>query len=319
MTKKLCIATLLLAFMLPVMAQTGNALRDTVIPQTYEYTVRGGRPLQMDVYLPTVPRPDSACVLYVFGGGFVTGSRTDALVRQYCQELAARGFTAIAIDYRLHLREINTDTIRLGNMQSIFRTAINIAATDVAAAVDYLYRHADEWGVSRDAIVLCGSSAGAISVLQVDYCRANGLRPAAELPPDWSPAAVVAYSGAIFADGSPKYAMPPAPTFFLHGKHDRIVHFRKFPPILRSGTYGPKRLRKVFARGDHPYWFFRYEDVGHEIASMHLYTLPEFIAFVDATLEGRLMRYEASCRDTRIVPTKWTKMNVFQLYQGKEK
>ena len=293
------------------------AQRDTVVPQVYEYAHRNGKELLMDVYLPVTPRPDSACVLYAFGGGFVNGSRTDTGVRLYCQALAARGFTAVAIDYRLHLREIDTDTIRLLNMQGIFRDAINIAAADVSAAVDYIYRHADEWGVSRDAIILCGGSAGAISVLQTDYCRANGLKPAAELPPDWAPAAVVAYAGAVYADGGrPSYATPPAPTFFLHGKQDRIVHYRKFPPVLPSGIYGPKRLSRIFSRHDYPFWFFRYDDVGHEVASLHLYTLPEFLAFVDATLDGRLMHYEARCHDTHIVPTKWTKMNVLQLYKG---
>ena len=257
-------------------------------------------------------------LVFLFGGGFVEGSRDGEWVRNYCQLLVRNGFTAIAIDYRLHLREVDFDTVTLMKTQRVFRDAINITAADCAAAIAYICRNASKLGVAQNRIVLCGSSAGAIGALQLDYCRANSLAPAAELPAGWKPAAVVAFSGAVYADGGkPKYATAPAPTFFLHGDKDRIVNYKKFPPVLRSGLYGPKKLHKVFEKGGYPHWCFIFEGIGHEVASLFLVMNGEVEAFVDKTLKGRQMFYDATVRDSKVVPTKWTTMGVFDLYKGK--
>lgn len=49
--------------------------RDSIVPQTYEYMKQDDKALLMDVYRPDEPRPDSACVIFMFGDGFVEGSR----------------------------------------------------------------------------------------------------------------------------------------------------------------------------------------------------------------------------------------------------
>lgn len=313
---------LLLVAMLPIAAYANGPVRkiyrDSIVPQTCQYATRGDKVLLMDVYKPEEPRPDSACVIFMFGGGFFTGERNNQSTRLYCQMLAHAGYTAIAIDYRLHLRDVNGDTIHLTNMQRIFRDAINFAAEDCADAVGFVCQNAAAWGVNPRHIVLCGSSAGAIACVHLDYCRANRLAPAAPLPSGWKPAAVVAYSGAVYCDGKrPHYDSAPAPTFFLHGDKDKIVNYKKFPPILRSGLYGPKKLHRLFERKKYPHWYFVYEGIGHEVSGLMLYTFQEFDAFVDKTLAGGRMCYDATLRDDKVIPTKWTEMNVFDLYKGK--
>ena len=291
---------------------------DTVVPQTFEFVKRGDKAMLMDVYRPKSPRPDSACVVFMFGGGFVEGSRNGEWERQYCQMLASDGFTAIAIDYRLHLREVNFDTVTLMKTQRVFRDAINIAAADCSAAIAYICRNAGELGVAANRIVLCGCSAGAIGVMQLDYCRANSMTPAAELPAGWKPAAVVAFAGAVYAEGGkPKYKSAPAPTFFLHGDNDKIVNYKKFPPVLRSGLYGVKKLHKTFEKNNYPHWFFVFEGIGHEVASLFLLMNDEVEVFVDKTLKQREMFYDATVRDSKVVPTKWSKLGVFDLYRKK--
>lgn len=303
-----------LAFLLPRVVLAEN---DTVAPETFQFVERNGKPLLMDVYHPVHPRPDSACIVYMFGGGFVVGARDEEYNRNYCQALVKHGFTVVAVDYRLHLKEVDFDTVTLLTMQRVFRDAINIAASDGAAAVAYLYKNAAAWGVARNRVILVGTSAGAISVLQLDYCRANSFPPASELPKDFIPAAVVAYSGAVYAEGGrPHYATPPAPTFFLHGTADKIVNYKKFPPVLRNGLYGVKKLQKIFLRNDYPHWIMRFDGIGHEVATLPIYTIPEFVAFVDATLSGRRMFYDATVRDNNVVPTEWSRMNVLDLYNG---
>lgn len=294
---------------------TGDS-RDSVVPQIFEYVKRGDKALKMYVYSPKEARVDSACVVYIFGGGFVMGSPIEKSARQLCQRFASDGYTAVAIDYRLHLAEINKDTVTLFNMQGVFRDAINMAAADASAAVAYICEHSEELGVSKERIVLSGSSAGAITALQLDYCRCNGLLPAASLPAGWAPAAVVSYAGGVFSDcGNPKYALEPAPTLFLHGDIDKIVNYKKFPPVLRKGLYGTKKLHRTFEKRGYPHWFFRFEGIGHEVATYHNYMYEEFKAFVDKALKHSRMHYDATIRDEALKPTKWSKMNVFDLYK----
>ncbi|MBR6417965.1 MAG: alpha/beta hydrolase [Bacteroidales bacterium] len=305
----------IILFLFPLLLDAQETICDTVVPQTYEYVRYGDRAMLLDIYKPKVARADSACVVYMFGGGFAMGSRTVKNVREFCQKLAQRGFTAVAIDYRLHIPEVNFDTVSLFNMRDVFRDAIYMATEDASASVAYLCSNAAKLGISSDRIVLCGSSAGAITSLQLDYCRANELAPASTLPTGWKPAAVVAFSGAIYADGErPKYAKSPAPTFFLHGNADKIVNYKKFPPLLRSGLYGPKKLHKIFEKEGYPHWLFIFEGLGHEIAAQQMNMYEEFEAFVNKTLAGNVMHYDATVRDDEVKPTKWSKMNVFDLY-----
>ncbi len=307
----------LLLFLLAALVLPARAQRDTVVPQTYCYTVRDGVELNLDVYFPLNPRPDSACVMYFFGGGFVAGARNDKASCQACQALVSRGFTVVSCDYRLALRDVNSDTVKLSEVSPLFRRVINIAAEDCAAAVDYVWCHAADFGISRDRIVLTGCSAGAITVLQLDYCRCNGFAPAAQLPPDFVPGAVVAYSGGVYAvNGRPYYSEPPAPTFFLHGKKDRIVNYRKFPPVARTGLYGPHILQKVFEKNHYSHWIFRFSRLGHDVAGLLPHTLPEFEAFVDNAFAGRNMHYDADCDDMGFLPSKFTNMTMFQMYRG---
>ena len=41
--------------------------------QTFTFAQRDTLSLKMDVYQPSNPRPDHSCVVYVFGGGFISG------------------------------------------------------------------------------------------------------------------------------------------------------------------------------------------------------------------------------------------------------
>lgn len=298
------------------------AQRDTVVPTSHRFVERGGRTLMLDIYTPSQPRPDSACVVYVFGGGFFAGSRDNWYSRTACQSLAAQGFVAVAIDYRLTLAKgVSPDSMRLRYASTIFGNAIETATADCAAAIAYLWDNADNLGIARNRIVLTGASAGAITVLQLDYLRANRTAHAEwtdavrELPPDFKPAAVVPYAGAVFTHGGkPQYATPPAPTCFFHGTIDRIVNYNKMRASLHSCMYGPNKLAKVFKRNNYSYWIFRYTDHGHEINAVLPETMQEFTAFVDAALAGRVMQFDAQCHDTAIHTDEWTHKTVYDLY-----
>ena len=130
--------------------------------QTFTFAQRDTLSLKMDVYQPSNPRPDHSCVVYVFGGGFISGERNNEHSRKCCQTLADKGFVAIAIDYRLFLK--HAQKVPLLRMYTLFDTAIYQAVEDCSAAIAYICDHAAQWNIDTSRIILTGSSAGAITV-----------------------------------------------------------------------------------------------------------------------------------------------------------
>ena len=281
--------------------------------QTFTFAQRDTLSLKMDVYQPSNPRPDHSCVVYVFGGGFISGERNNEHSRKCCQTLADKGFVAIAIDYRLFLK--HAQKVPLLRMYTLFDTAIYQAVEDCSAAIAYICDHAAQWNIDTSRIILTGSSAGAITVLQTDYSRANHLPVSAALPPAFRPAAVVPYAGGLFCGNCQlSYDTPPAPTCFFHGTSDRIVHYNRFRGSLCMSLFGSNKVVKEFKKNNYPHWILRYEDRGHEIAAALPQTIDEFCAFVDATLAGRQMFYDATCVDSSIKRTKWSGLTLLELY-----
>ena len=284
--------------------------------QTYRFAERDSA-LYLDVWTPAQPRPDSACVVAVFGGGFVVGERDDKYQTAVAKMLTDRGFVVVSPDYRLGLKDsvMVKRYANLRGLRTLFQWAIDIATEDIAAAVAFVAGHAAEWGVDADRIVLTGCSAGAIAVLQLDYCRANGLPQAAVLPQGWLPAAVVAYSGPVMCKGKPKYKSAPAPTMLMHGMKDKVVAYKRFPPVLRHALYGAATVYRQLRRAGYDCWIVRFEGVGHEVASWLPGSLDLFCGFVDQALAGRHSSLDATMTDSKLTPTKWTTMNVFDIYK----
>ena len=284
--------------------------------RTYAFVERDST-LWLDVWTPEVPRSDKACVVALFGGGFVTGERDNSLQVNIARQLTARGYTVVSPDYRLGLK----DTVKLKSykgltdMNDMFQWVIDIATEDCAAALAWVVSHAGELNINPDRIVLTGCSAGAITVLQLDYCRANQLPAAAVLPEGWKPAAVVPYAGAVMCKGKPKYKSAPAPTMLMHGTKDKIVAYKKFPPVLCHALYGANTMFKVFKKQGYPCWIVRYKGIGHEVASFLPGSVDLFCGFVEQVFNGRVTTMDATMRDTKLVPTEWTKMSVFDIYK----
>ena len=87
-----------------------------------------GTPLQWDVFLPTTSGPWPV-VLVIHAGGFRTGVRGPQNV---CEDLAAAGFAAVAIDYRLDAKK----NLLPGQPAPVFAPpAIDNQTRDIQAAV----------------------------------------------------------------------------------------------------------------------------------------------------------------------------------------
>ncbi len=105
------------------------------------YARYGDRTLEMDIYRPKAAWGQLPAVVCIHGGGWANGKR--ASHEKVAQALAARGYVAATISYRL-------------SGETPFPAAIH----DCKAAVRFLRAKAKEYGIDTDNIGAIGLSAG---------------------------------------------------------------------------------------------------------------------------------------------------------------
>lgn len=244
--------------------------------ETQCYAVKEGEELKMDIYKSdSLSAQTQPCLLFVFGGGFKNGSRDAKIYTSFFHYFAERGFTVVSIDYRLGMKGQKAPSIF---NQRPLRNAIDLAVADLFSATVYLLEHSNELKIDPSCIIISGSSAGAITVLQGDY-EERDQRPSAEVLPDgFHYAGVISFAGAIFStEGLPSYTQPPAPTLFFHGSADRLVPYNR-TRFFRLGMFGSKSLAERFRNEQYPYIFYSMENIGHDVAE---YPMKEFLPEIE--------------------------------------
>lgn len=126
------------------------------------------QPLCMDIYQPadssTHLRP---VVLMIHGGAFYNGDKQDETYVKWCRHYASLGYVAVSLNYRMGWAP--------------FKNAIDCAgyraAQDANAAIRHLMHHADTYRINPDWIFTWGTSAGAITALNVAFMKDQN-RPA---------------------------------------------------------------------------------------------------------------------------------------------
>lgn len=238
---------------------------------TYEYAVKDTSHLKMDVYVPEKQNPRHPCMIFCFGGRFISGARDDGQVKDLQKYYNKSGWLVIAIDYRQGLKGIKDLSIASGPGK--YERAISMAAEDVLSATNYILQNlleTPQFSIDPSLIVTVGSSAGAIAVLQADYFLANRIHGGELLPDTFRYAGVMSFAGAIITNnGKVKYQYhAPAPTLFCHGVIDHYVEYNKIWD-LGIGFYGTNQLVKQFKKYNYPYYVRRYEGMGHEVAGYY--------------------------------------------------
>ncbi len=251
------------------------------------FATKDGQELYLDDYdatpgsATTLDGKSKPTIVFMFGGGFITGTRNDEFYMPWFKKLNDAGYEVVSIDYRLGMKGVKTS----GGVSSAkaFRKAAQIAAEDLFSATAYLIDHGDELGIDPNNLVTSGSSAGAIAVLEADWLLNNG-RASEWLPEGFRYAGVMPFAGAIISvEGTPSYKTPPAPTAFFHGTDDKIVNYKQIH-ILKWGIFGSHRLARIFRKNGYSYNILRYNDHSHEIASTFISTFPEQIRFLETNV-----------------------------------
>lgn len=129
----------------------------------------GGNAAQkMDVYLPTNRTANTKLIIFIHGGSFVEGDKSDFTA--VVNELVREDFAVVNLNYRL------VDQTGLYNSPPLhLESAVKVKdqVSDVSLAVDYVLTHAKEWQVSESKIAIVGHSAGATLALLYAYDTRN--------------------------------------------------------------------------------------------------------------------------------------------------
>ena len=284
-----------------------------VVRQTFHYATHDGQELLLDRYMLDEACEESRpCMIFAFGGGFVQGARDTDFYQGYFERLADEGIVVVSIDYRLGLKTLPADG-GIVAMIGAFDNAVTIAVEDIYAATNYVCDNAQEWGIDTSMIMLSGSSAGAISVVQAEWMRCNGDERAAVLPDGFRYAGIVSCAGAIFSiDGRPRFDSMPAPMMLFHGTSDSNVPY-DHASMFGVGFYGSAYIVKQLDKLDASYWFYSAEYVDHTLAGTPLIDQCDLIMqFIrDFVFEGRSMRIRTDVENLSLErqPTRFRAMD----------
>lgn len=274
--------------LLVVIAVTGLCAQ-AVERNTYIYSVSSQYDtLRLDLYTDasvTPPAEGRPSVIFVFGGSFRTGSRSESSYLDYFEFLAQQGYAVASIDYRTGMRDFNPAS-GIGGFVSGLQSSVEMAVADLFAATEYLVVNAETFNINPQEIIASGSSAGAITVLQAEYAITCGHPAAAALlPENFNYAGVISFAGAIMsADGEPKFLSEPCPILLFHGDADSVVPYNR-ATIGNAGLYGSEWIAREMAEKGYPREFYTISACGHEIATQPMVkNLYNVLAFLKETV-----------------------------------
>jgi predicted esterase len=166
--------------------------------------------LQLDLYQPAGDRVTSRPgIVWVHGGSFCCGNKTSPEIVDEATTFSKMGYLNVSIDYRL---ESPGCTGTFSNCVA----AIQEAAADAQTAVRFLRANAATYGIDPNRIAIGGSSAGAITALNVGYSSSED--------PSASVRAAVSISGAQLVVGT--ISPGDAPGLDFHCTTDPLVPYQ---------------------------------------------------------------------------------------------
>lgn len=271
---------------------------------TYMFAERDTCKLYMDIYEPAkgttkfVTGREKPTVIFMFGGGFVGGRRNDESYMPMFNAMSREGLRIVSIDYRLGLK--GQKNVGLGSVDAI-DNAIHIAVEDLFSATNFIIDNAKELGIDPENIVIMGSSAGAISVLQAEYELCNDSSWAQVLPEDFNYKGVISLAGAILSrNGGLKYARTPCPMVLFHGTADKVVNYKQ-TKFFKIGWYGSNTIASVCRKMGYNHCIYRFEGARHEIADAGLENIPAIMEFLEVNVSDSIPRcIDATVTDPRI-------------------
>jgi hypothetical protein len=229
--------------------------------------------LLVDIYQPygdtLNKRPLIICA---HSGSFLSGSKTNDDMVDFCDSLAHRGYVAASIDYRLGMNILSASS----SIRAVYR-----GLQDGRAAVRFFKEYADLYHVDTNQIYMLGSSAGSFIALHNMFMDTEEERPPESYTtPDLGcldcsgnsyqhsgkANAVTALWGGI-EDTSLIITTDSLPLFLAHGTADDVVYFDVGSPFsypIFPEAYGSWPVSLQRENFTHPAETYFVEGAGHE-------------------------------------------------------
>lgn len=290
MNKNLLKCLTVAATFVPASIFAEEVTEPAILPSgTYMFAERDTCELYLDVYEPaagsetTFKGKEKPTVIFIFGGGFIEGTRNDPFYTPWFKTMTENGYRIVSIDYRLGLK--GSTKVGIAQVNAIDK-AIHLAVEDLFSATNFIVTNADMLDIDPANIVISGSSAGAITSMQAEYEICNSTDYAKVLPENFRYAGVMSFAGAILSrKGKVKYAVDPAPTLMLHGTSDKLVNYKQIA-FFNLGFFGSDKIAERFKKFGFNYNIIRYLDHGHEIASIMAQTTADQFRFLETNVIG---------------------------------
>lgn len=121
--------------------------------------------LLLDLYEPAGDSVDARpAIVWIHGGGFRSGNKSSPEIVDEATTLARKGYVSVSISYRLSSVGCSSSSPTVDCL-----IAIQNAQHDAQAAVRWLRANAATYEIDADRIAAAGSSAGAITALNVGF------------------------------------------------------------------------------------------------------------------------------------------------------
>ena len=250
--------------------------------------------LTMDIYEPD---GDTAAyrplIVWVHGGSFVGGSKSDNDVVGLCQHFAKRGYVCASISYRLG---IAFPYNQLNATSAVYR-----GVQDMKAAVRYFRKDAattNTYRIDPDMIFGGGSSAGAFCALHLAYLDQPGEIPATidtvALGGMEGSSGNAGYSSRVSAVlnlcgamGDTAWMVPgDVPVCSMHGTADQVVPYATamlyllniFPIMVVNGSYSVNEHAMLVGVDQSMYTFYGAPHVPYAANVLYMDTTVHFVS-----------------------------------------
>lgn len=139
-------------------------------------------PLLLDVYTPDNGLENRPVFMFMHGGGFIIGSKKNIYITNLANYYTSRGWVFVSINYRLQNnygtvpQEWEDFSINLPSDGISQFLAIYPAQRDAKAALRWLVANANTYKINTNYITVGGSSAGAVTAIQLGISKQEEYR-----------------------------------------------------------------------------------------------------------------------------------------------